>query len=551
MIAACILAAGCGNTGKLKQTALDRPEFSAPITLHLEQDGNAENGVLNGLNGIDSRPYTSITWSGGPDHFNGNFTGCYWSLNGGAVGSLSLSLNARINAYPQGFSNQDSLFNWLVNHRAINVFVWTVKYTNLAYPGYGDTITWYCPVVNEKFAAEHAVSWIGSYHGGVEIGIAKRRVIDWTYTNSYETEIPGKGKVKFFAGTFTYTADATVPDVTFGTDGTGSVKMYLDPDTGKWVVDNLELHEPTITLQNSGPPAEPYTVPPSVQVFAAMDQANWQVVRDLIDQGLSPDVSRSDGRTPLMVAVMENRNDIVSYLLLRGANVNAHDNLGRTPLYFAAERNLEGMAKTLLDSKADPNLSANLGWTPLHIAAQHGYVDTAKLLLERGAAVNAKSDLSETPLYLAASVGNLNFVKLLLDYKADVNAATAQNDTAADIAKRNGHPDISALIISHGGKTTGGGTSPVAGSLVTASFDCNKARSWAEHQICSDISLGLSDQQIAALYRVKLQKNPSEVARLRSEQRAWIAAREACRSTANPKNCLADLYATRHAALSQ
>jgi Ankyrin repeats (many copies) len=67
----------------------------------------------------------------------------------------------------------------------------------------------------------------------------------------------------------------------------------------------------------------------------------------LLDQGASLDGRDEHGRTPLMLAVMLNRLDVVRVLLDRGADPNIADDTGRTPLQHAKQKNLPGMAGLL------------------------------------------------------------------------------------------------------------------------------------------------------------------------------------------------------------
>jgi hypothetical protein len=67
----------------------------------------------------------------------------------------------------------------------------------------------------------------------------------------------------------------------------------------------------------------------------------------LLDQGSVIDARDEAGRTPLMIAVIQNRLEVVRLLLARGADPNAADNTGHTPLQQARERNLQDVAGLL------------------------------------------------------------------------------------------------------------------------------------------------------------------------------------------------------------
>jgi hypothetical protein len=67
----------------------------------------------------------------------------------------------------------------------------------------------------------------------------------------------------------------------------------------------------------------------------------------LLDQGGAADARDELGRTPLMVAVMQNRPEVVRLLLDRGADPNRADSRGRTPLQQAKQENLAEIAAQL------------------------------------------------------------------------------------------------------------------------------------------------------------------------------------------------------------
>jgi hypothetical protein len=72
----------------------------------------------------------------------------------------------------------------------------------------------------------------------------------------------------------------------------------------------------------------------------------------LLDKGAVIDTRDEAGRTPLMLAVTQNRLEIVRLLLARGADPNAADNAGHTPLQQALMRNLRDVAALLEQSGA-------------------------------------------------------------------------------------------------------------------------------------------------------------------------------------------------------
>ena len=67
----------------------------------------------------------------------------------------------------------------------------------------------------------------------------------------------------------------------------------------------------------------------------------------LLNQGATLDARDEHGRTPLMLAVMQGRLDVVRLLLNRGADPNIADSAGLTPLQQAKQENLREVAALL------------------------------------------------------------------------------------------------------------------------------------------------------------------------------------------------------------
>jgi ankyrin repeat protein len=83
------------------------------------------------------------------------------------------------------------------------------------------------------------------------------------------------------------------------------------------------------------------------------------------------DTQSGHGRTPLFVAELYNRLDMMELLLAKGANADIRDEEGRTPLSDAASRGRLQAVEVLLAHHADVNVRDKYGMTPL-LAAKNG-----------------------------------------------------------------------------------------------------------------------------------------------------------------------------------
>ena len=158
-----------------------------------------------------------------------------------------------------------------------------------------------------------------------------------------------------------------------------------------------------------------------------------KMVKEILKK-TSPNVSLSNGKTPLFSACHGNQIDVVKLLIKAGANPNTllqTDNGTITPLSRACTNANLKMIDLLLKAKADPNLHV-YGKETFHpliaaITINHpGIVDT---LLKANADPNARSRHRFTPLMYACSNGNLEIVESLLKAKANPNIQAVDGST--------------------------------------------------------------------------------------------------------------------------
>lgn len=119
-----------------------------------------------------------------------------------------------------------------------------------------------------------------------------------------------------------------------------------------------------------------------------------------------------DGFTPLGLAAFFGRLEVLALMLQSGAEVNAPSKnpMQVRPLHSAvAHRDPDtalAMANSLLARGAAVNVAQQGGWTPLHQAAAHGYTPIVELLLSHGADPAAESEAGKTPLDMARENGH-------------------------------------------------------------------------------------------------------------------------------------------------
>jgi ankyrin repeat protein len=126
-----------------------------------------------------------------------------------------------------------------------------------------------------------------------------------------------------------------------------------------------------------------------------------------------------DGYSPVGLAAFFADADTVRYLIEQGADVNlvAENDMRVYPVNSAvANRNHErsvAILKVLIEAGADLDAAQHGGYTGLHAAALHGASDKVQLLLSGGADRDIKTDAGETASDMARKQGHMDVVALL------------------------------------------------------------------------------------------------------------------------------------------
>lgn len=232
---------------------------------------------------------------------------------------------------------------------------------------------------------------------------------------------------------------------------------------------------------------------PAEKLWLYAVEGNPVGVKKALDQGADVNFPSKSGMTPLMWAVQEGHDEIASYLVKKGANVNAyHQRGGCSALILAADWLRPNMVDLLLASGADVNLKTKRNWTAilktadnkvkdeaegkkliqiaqsllakkadlkavnsegrtaLMLAANRGNVEIMQLLIKEGAEIDAKDTEGNTALMLATLGGYDNAVKTLLDAKADPGVRYPSGATALMFAAEKGKDKVAQMLIDRG-----------------------------------------------------------------------------------------------------
>ncbi|XP_011868770.1 PREDICTED: ankyrin repeat domain-containing protein 54-like isoform X2 [Vollenhovia emeryi] len=101
--------------------------------------------------------------------------------------------------------------------------------------------------------------------------------------------------------------------------------------------------------------------------FAATTN-NVDLIKKLLDFGVSPNNQDEHGRTPLHISACRGYTKIVSLLLENGADPNKRDCIGNTPLHLATVNSKLSVVMPLLTAGTDVLALDSYGYNPLQLA---------------------------------------------------------------------------------------------------------------------------------------------------------------------------------------
>jgi uncharacterized protein len=152
------------------------------------------------------------------------------------------------------------------------------------------------------------------------------------------------------------------------------------------------------------------------QILEAVYQKDIKSLSALFDAGADPNSADVEGRTPLMHAILASdaSNEMIAFLLKRGANPNLHDHTQKwTALHFAARDQKAALVKTLLDGGATVDPVDVFGNTPLWRAIMDANAtrEIVDLLICHGADIYKANIKGVSPASLAEKLGKIQLLK--------------------------------------------------------------------------------------------------------------------------------------------
>ncbi|CAF1306550.1 unnamed protein product [Adineta ricciae] len=151
-------------------------------------------------------------------------------------------------------------------------------------------------------------------------------------------------------------------------------------------------------------------------LWHACRKGDFNFVRELVERAHA-NVNRCG---VLLVAIQNNHEEIVNYLLQQGCDPNRRvKNYNESALHIASRRNRLAIVKLLLKYGAEVNVLDYKKRTPLDYAVHKRYVDIARILIEHHNGRFIMGQAGFTPLMLAAYCDNKPIVQLLVNILPD------------------------------------------------------------------------------------------------------------------------------------
>lgn len=207
-------------------------------------------------------------------------------------------------------------------------------------------------------------------------------------------------------------------------------------------------------LLSKGAHADSSDPPGIFPLHCAVSQGYIEIVKMLINAGA--ELERVNfGLTPVLVAINYSQDQILQYLLKKGASAHSSIPGGDHALHSATRKGLRRCATLLLDAGVEVDVLHPTGYTALALAAGMGSDDLVDRLLSRSAQVNHKGQSGRTPLIEAADNGHATVVRQLLYAGADIASTSDHDFTALHFAAQGGHLDVMNILLNSGADPRG------------------------------------------------------------------------------------------------
>ena len=187
------------------------------------------------------------------------------------------------------------------------------------------------------------------------------------------------------------------------------------------------------------------------RLLAAAERSDATAAALAIRVGADLDTRDERGRTPLLLAVTQDRLEVARLLVYLGADPNALDDQHDTPWLVTGVTGSVDMLDVLLPAQPDLTIPNRFGGTSLIPASERGHVAYVRRVVRTDIEVNHINNLGWTALLEAVILGDgskryQQIVTMLLDAGADPKIADRQGVTAQQHAERRGQQEVARIL---------------------------------------------------------------------------------------------------------
>lgn len=178
--------------------------------------------------------------------------------------------------------------------------------------------------------------------------------------------------------------------------------------------------------------------------FFNEQNSNEQIMK-LIDSLKDINYTDENNSSILIHAIDAENDEIIEYLLNKGADINQFNDFGIGPLEISIIAGNIKLAKRLFEKQAFFNTA--VGITPLHVSAANGWIELIEYFINYYD-VNSSDERGCTPLYYAVQEGKFKAVKYLIKMGANIEWTDESNYNLLKCAVGESHIKIIEYLIS-------------------------------------------------------------------------------------------------------
>jgi len=181
-----------------------------------------------------------------------------------------------------------------------------------------------------------------------------------------------------------------------------------------------------------------------------------EVVKYLLSKGAKKNIQSHSGRNILNYAVQNNELGFTKYLIKNGVEIVNFENETQDILFTAVEDSYLEIVKYLLPMFKNLDryyyINRDSVWdsvktTLLITAIQNDNIKIARLLISRGADINLKNNKQEAPILTAMRNKHYNFAKELLNLGADSSVVDIAGNSVLSYALKASKEDIALTVL--------------------------------------------------------------------------------------------------------